>query len=106
MTLFSGQWLRSIFRCFVKHRILVSSGRRMSVVCNPIYAFYSCLFYRRWNNAYDWISLALPWLVLLIWNSTFRHIRFLHNPDLFRAKRTTKPKTDWRLIWPANDQER
>jgi len=85
-----GSWVVVTWRCLFVHSLIVRG--RYSVVVNPNYSFYDCLYHWRWGGK-DLITLFLPYICILIWNRSFVHLPFLFNPGYFEPAAITGKRT-------------
>lgn len=82
-SILDGSWMVVTWRCLFAHYLI--TNHRYSLVVNPNYTFYDCLYHWRWSRR-DLLVLTLPYLCILIWTRTFDHLPFLFNPSYFDSK--------------------
>merc|ERR1719334_1889187 len=84
-----GSWMVVSWRCLLAH-YLITNGR-YSLIVNPNYTFYDCLYHWRWSQR-DILVLILPYICVLFWNRTFNHLPFLFNPSYFETDNKLQSK--------------
>lgn len=90
-TILDGSWMVCTWRCMLAHYLITNN--RYSLIVNPNYTFYDCLYHWRWSTR-DLLVLILPYICILIWNRTFIHLPFLFNPSYFESITPSKEGTD------------